>query len=82
MKETDIDKSTSFRWRHRLLQAREYSKDQYLVEIAEVDKTFILESHKDERWLSHKARKRAARRKSRGAKTNQYLIKYFARNAS
>jgi len=42
----DIDKSTSFRWRHRFLQAPSQLRAEYLEGIVEADETFFLESHK------------------------------------
>jgi len=72
--ETDIDKSTSFRWRHRFLQAQKQSKDQSLVGIVEVDETFILESHKGEHRPSQKARKRGGKAKKRGLSAEQIPV--------
>ena len=53
-----VDKNTAFKWRHRFLKARNYSKDQSLAGIAEVDEIFLLESFKGQRRLPRAARRR------------------------
>ncbi len=44
-----VNKNTAFKWRHRFLKARNYSKDQSPAGIAEVDEIFLLESFKGQR---------------------------------
>jgi len=68
---TGIDKSTSFRWRHRFLKAQKDLKDQRLTGIVEVDECFILESRKGERRLSRKARKRGGKAEKPGLSSEQ-----------
>lgn len=54
----DIDKTTSFRWRHRFLQRPCDHKATRLRDIVEVDETFFLESFKGQSELPRPARKR------------------------
>ncbi len=63
---TGIDKSTSFRWRHRFLKAQKDLKDQRLTGIVEVDECFVLQSRKGERRLPRKARKRGGKAEKPG----------------
>ncbi|WP_422462005.1 IS1595 family transposase [Endozoicomonas sp. ALB115] len=58
-KECGITLRTSFRWRHRFLQAIEYDQAPVLRGIAEIDETFFRESFKGQRKnLPRPARKR------------------------
>jgi transposase-like protein len=66
-----IDKSTSFRWRHRFLTAQKGLQDQRLTGITEVDECFILQSRKGERHLPCKARKRGGKAKKPGLSSEQ-----------
>ena len=54
--------STSFKWRHKLLQMPEQHKARLLAGIVEVDETFFRESFKGKRTIAHrKARKHGKR---------------------
>ena len=69
-----VGKNTAFKWRHRFLQARNYSKDQSLVGIAEVDEIFLLESFKGQRKLPRPARKRGGVAEKPGLSAEQIPI--------
>ena len=69
-----IDKSTSFRWRHRFLKAQKDPKDRQLNGIVEVDECFILASRKGERRLPRKARKRGGKAEKPGLSGEQTPI--------
>jgi transposase-like protein len=69
-----IDKSTSFRWRHRFLKAQKGLKDQRLTGIVEIDECFILESKKGERRLPRKVRKRGGKAAKPGLSGEQTPI--------
>jgi len=69
-----VDKNTAFKWRHRFLKARNYSKDQSLVGIAEVDEIFLLESFKGQRKLPRAARKRGGVAEKPGLSAEQIPI--------
>ncbi len=58
--------TTSFRWRHRFLQAIEDDQAEELLGIAELDETFFRESFKGQRYnLPRPARKRGSDPKSK-----------------
>ncbi len=63
-KASKVDKNTAFEWRHRFLEARNYSKDRSLAGIAEVDEIFLLESFEGRRKLPRAARKRGGVRRA------------------
>ncbi len=69
-----VDKNTAFKWRHRFLEARNYSKDQSLAGIAEVDEIFLLESFKGQRKLPRPARKRGGVAEKPGLSAEQIPI--------
>jgi len=69
-----IDRTTSFRWRHRFLKAQNASKDQSLIGIVEIDETFILESCKGQRKLARDARKRGGKAEKPGLSSEQIPI--------
>ena len=69
-----IADSTSFRWRHRFLKAPLLIKAKHLGGIIEADETFFLESHKGERDLDHKARKRGGKASKRGLSKEQIPV--------
>ena len=74
-----VDKNTAFKWRHRFLEARNYSKDQSLAGIAEVDEIFLLESFKGQRKLPRAARKRGGVAEKPGLSAEQIPV-LIARN--
>lgn len=57
----NVDKSTTFRWRHRMLQVPTKTKAEHLHGIVEFDETYFLQSHKGERNLARKPRKRGGK---------------------
>jgi transposase-like protein len=64
-KQCRISLETSFRWRHRFLQAIEHDQAPELGGIAEIDETFFRESFKGQRKdLPRPARKRGSDKKS------------------
>ena len=69
-----VSKNTAFKWRHRFLEALNYSKDQSLAGIAEVDEIFLLESFKGQRKLPRKARKRGGVAEKPGLSAEQIPI--------
>ncbi len=74
-----INKNTAFKWRHRFLKAQNYSKDQSLAGIAEVDEIFVLESFKGQRILPRPARKRGGVAAKPGLSAEQIPV-LIARN--
>ena len=61
-----VDKNTAFKWRHRFLKARNYSKDQSLAGIAEVDEIFCWRASKASASCRARRANAAASRKSLG----------------
>ncbi len=73
-KHCHVDKSTTFRWRHKMLQIPIELKAQHLHGIVEFDETYFLESHKGERDLGCKARKRGGKATKRGISSQQIAV--------
>jgi transposase-like protein len=71
-KHCNVDKNTTFRWRHRMLQIPKDMKVK-LHGIVEFDETYFLESHKGERDLN-KPRKRGGKAKKRGVSKEQTAV--------
>jgi transposase-like protein len=69
-----LDKSTSFRWRHRFLEAPREEKAARLTDIVEVDETFFLESFKGKRELPRPPRKRGGKAEKRGLSAEQIPV--------
>lgn len=69
-----VDKNTTFRWRHRMLQAPMKIKAEHLHGIVEFDETYFLESHKGERHLERKPRKRGGKAAQRGVSSEQIPV--------
>ena len=69
-----IDKNTSFRWRHRFLKTIAGTQPNHLAGIVEADETYFLESHKGERNLSRKPRKRGGKASKRGLSDEQIPV--------
>jgi transposase-like protein len=69
-----VDKSTTFRWRHRMLKVPTKTKAEHLHGIVEFDETYFLESHKGERDLEHKPRKRGGKASKRGVSSEQTAV--------
>lgn len=70
----NVDKSTTFRWRHRMLQVPTQTKAEHLHGIVEFDETYFLESHKGERNLDRKPRKRGGSARQRGISSEQTAV--------
>ena len=70
----EIDTTTSFRWRHRFLQAPCAAKPMMLRDIVEADETFFLESFKGAPELPRKARKRGGKAEKRGLSVEQIPV--------
>jgi len=66
--------STTFRWRHRMLQRPVEIKAEHLQGIVEMDETYFLESHKGERHLEREARKRGGKATQRGISSEQTAV--------
>ena len=73
-KHCNVDKSTTFRWRHRMLQVPKKTKAEHLHGIVEFDETYFLESHKGERDLERKPRKRGSKASKRGISSEQTAV--------
>lgn len=69
-----IDKTTSFRWRHRFLDELREALPSRLEDIVEVDETFFLESYKGARELPRPARKRGGKAGKRGLSAEQIPV--------
>jgi transposase-like protein len=70
----NVAESTSFRWRHRFLQVPSLLKTKHLDGIIEADETFFLASHKGERDLERKPRKRGGKASQRGLSKEQIPV--------
>ena len=73
-KHCHVDKSTTFRWRHRMLQTASNLKAKHLHGIVEFDETYFLESHKGERHLDRKPRVRGGKATKRGISSEQTAV--------
>ncbi len=69
-----IHPSTSFRWRHRMLQIPHKTKADHLAGIVEFDETYFLESRKGERNLEREPRKRGGKASQRGVSSEQTAV--------
>ncbi len=76
-----IHKNTSFRWRHRFLAMPAEAKPLHLHGIVEADETYFLDSHKGERDLPRRARKRGGTAAKRGL-SNEQIAVLIARDRS
>jgi transposase-like protein len=65
-KRCGVDKSTSFRWRHRFLRLIAEHRAEHVSGVVEADETFFLRSFKGQRKLPRPARKRGGKAKSKG----------------
>jgi transposase-like protein len=69
-----IDRTTSFRWRHRFLTGLGEVPPKRLNGIAEADETFLLASKKGARQLDRPARRRGGKAARRGISSEQVCI--------
>jgi transposase-like protein len=67
-----VDLTTSFRWRHRFLQAPKLTKAAAVTGIVEADETFIRKSAKGSRSLLRRARERGEKAEKPGLSTDDY----------
>lgn len=65
---------TAFRWRHRFLKAMKDDMPTKLEGIAEADETYFLASHKGERHLPRKPRKRGGKASKPGLSSEQIPV--------
>ena len=68
-----IAPSTAHRWRHRFLAAVRQAPER-LAGIVEADETFVLESHKGQRKLDRKPRRRGGKARKRGLSREQVPV--------
>lgn len=73
-KAAGIHRTTSFRWRHRLLRLPADENDTELSSIVEADETYFLESFKGQRKLPRPARRRGGHAKQRGLSAEQIPV--------
>lgn len=69
-----IHTSTSFRWRHRMLQIPLKTKADHLTGIVELDETYFLESFKGNRHIDREPRKRGGTASKRGISSEQTAV--------
>lgn len=69
-----IAKNTSFKWRHRFLQAPATHKSIKMNGIVEADETYFLESFKGQRHLPRPSRKRGGKAAKRGTSKEQIAV--------
>ena len=69
-----IHPSTSFRWRHRMLQIPNQTKADHLAGIVEFDETYFLESQKGSHHLDREPRKRGGKASQRGISSEQVAV--------
>ena len=69
-----VEPSTTFRWRHRMLQIPIISKAKEVHGIVEFDETYFLESQKGNHPLSRPARKRGGSATQRGISSEQIAV--------
>ena len=70
----DIDLTTSFRWRHRFLEAIKSMQPKTLQGTVEADETYFLHSKKGSRDLGRPARKRGGKASKRGLSDEQVPV--------
>jgi len=73
-KHCGVNKDTTFRWRHRMLNNPKSLSARHLHGIVEFDETYFLESHKGERNLDRTPRKRGGSAKKRGISSEQTAV--------
>ena len=73
-KDCGVDKSTTFRWRHRMLSNPKRLNAGHLHGIVEFDETYFLESRKGERNIDRKPRKRGGSAAKRGISSEQTAV--------
>ena len=61
-----VDRTTSFRWRHRFVRGAMHERPRQLSPMVEADETYLLESQKGSRQLDRPARRRGGTAQRRG----------------
>ncbi len=69
-----VNKNTTFRWRHRMLNNAKINTAKYLNGIVEFDETYFFDSHKGERNLNRKPRHRGGSANKRGVSSEQIAV--------
>jgi len=69
-----VNKDTTFRWRHRMLNNTKSLTPQHLHGIVEFDETYFLESEKGNHHLKRKPRKRGGKASQRGVSSEQTAV--------
>jgi len=69
-----VHRNTSFRWRHRFLDATKHDRPSQLGGIAEADELFLLESEKGARTMRRPPRKRGGAAGKRGISGEQVCV--------
>lgn len=69
-----VHRNTSFRWRHRFLEATKHDRPDTLAGIAEADELYLLESHKGSRKLLRPPRKHGGAATRRGISNEQVCV--------
>jgi len=69
-----VETTTTFRWRHRMLQIPSISKAKEVHGIVEFDETYFLESQKGNHLLSRPSRKRGGSATQRGISSEQIAV--------
>lgn len=73
-REAGIHRTTSFRWRHRMLHQLAQEEDTELQSIVEADETYFLESFKGKHTLPRSARHRGGHAAKRGLSAEQIPV--------
>ena len=73
-KHCGVNKDTTFRWRHRMLNNPKSLSARHLHGIVEFDETYFLESFKGSRHLNRTARKRGGTASKRGISSEQTAV--------
>lgn len=69
-----VNKNTTFRWRHRMLNNSKKDIAKHLNGIVEFDETYFLDSHKGERNLDREPRHRGGSATQRGISSEQIAV--------
>lgn len=69
-----VNKNTTFRWRHRMLNNAKKDIAKHLNGIVEFDETYFLDSHKGERNLDREPRHRGGSATQRGISSEQIAV--------
>jgi len=73
-KDCGVNKNTTFRWRHRMLNNAKSLTPEHLHGIVEFDETYFLESEKGNHHLKRKPRKRGGKASQRGVSSEQTAV--------